>query len=156
MEGAWHLGDDTTLGIVDPDTAGCNGFFKKIELVGVLSPTLAGRTFSITQEAQWFQKADGNIIDSGQRLDSTPARNTTDQDGKIFVWDGPGFSLISYGGEWRKPDITIESLEVSMSFFDHASYGGRRASDNFPWSRHVLLEGIDGASDFDKPATINN
>lgn len=148
-------GNGTQLGIVDPDTPNCDGFYKKVELVGVLSPPRQGIALQLRQWYGELTYLNGQVYAQVPEwaADSTAMQTTTDASGKVYIWDGPG-SLMPNGG-WSKSADWV-SYEQEMSFLDKAFLSnGDRISDPCNWHRSLHLSGTQGSYSWNKPPVTN-
>jgi hypothetical protein len=139
----YPAGDGTTLGIVDPNTYNCNGFHKKIEIVGVLSPATPDLGLALHQWAKGYEMLDGYFLDQSPDWtgDDGAMQSTTDDESKVFMWDAPGEKFTPT--EWSKPAAST-SFDFSYDLKDKAFFKGKVCSAPFFWSRRLRLQGTPG------------
>lgn len=139
------FGDGNTLGIVDPTWDDCNGFFKKVELVGVVTPAKSGKTFRQYQWCMGYEKLNGATVSSDDWWVSDgpngASQDTSDGSAKIYMWDAPG---MHYSPDPWSKNADWLSNENGFSFSDCATFRGSRCSAYFRWWRRLKVSGPNG------------
>ncbi|HCU34479.1 MAG TPA: hypothetical protein DGT21_03255 [Armatimonadetes bacterium] len=151
-------GDGTQLGIVNPDSADCNGFHKKVEIVGVLDPRKPNKKFDLHQTKHAFAKYNGSTAYPGYDApagtpDDLPDHDISDAAGKVFMWDAPGNKFVSGANEWWKANPEWYSFRHWGHYTDKAYFNGVRCSAPFEWEYDLQLTGPIGANTWNKPGS---
>ncbi len=168
----YKMGNGTSLGVTEPTpipcpvpVLPCDGFFKKVEIFGKMEPVVAGTQFTIKQWKQGHIKVNDTymqIQEEGEWVDAhwpnweddttTTAKNeTADANGKIFMWDAPGYP---YAG-WAKNPL-LYSHDFDVDFKNKVYFGPDLCSNVLLWDRRLVLSGDVGETTWDDPADTNN
>ncbi len=146
------LGVGQQLGVIDPDTPNSNGFHKKVEIVGQLSPARAGVQTVLHQWYEGFSELDGVRTTTDLTEDNTAMHEVSDTNGRVYVWDAPG---VKFTPEWGKAAEST-AFEWNYQFTDKAFWpDGRKLSDSVNWHRIIELSGRQLFLTWDRPPDQN-
>lgn len=125
------------LGKVGPNNpAGCQGYFGKVEIIGLVTPSNASGSFVLKQTRDYYLKLtftdgsppqinQGSIVETFNYQQDVPNSN-----GNIFAIDGPGFATIGYPIDtaWERQNFTV-----------WAEYNGVQCSNNLEWHNQTTI-----------------